>query len=529
MKIFDGLSKRLLIFLLKRVLKTKNLEEISINQECEIKSERFKEAYYQIKKMMEEIEKGAGDKIHIYILDIFESEKGRLYCIDDCNNSRYCGFYNDLFSQLYKILCKNPYRIDNKSIYLSVKNDGEIETIVKELIENINIQLDISNDGNDKKIRYYQFSQIVAKHIENSENIQFLRVYGIGLDVDDEQQIEENKCKSKVYDIMLEECIGYIENPIEKKVLDTFRITEEYASTILADNKISINAKLITEISTARYETEECKGTIIFQEKRKNSLISFERVEINQSNIRIIRKFLEMSRNKYSLLAEKDRNIYYIYGMEEKKKDLEEGEICLKFEGYKKWNMKKEKDNVFLERDGDKYKIIDIKNIDKQIDEALDRFPIENKEKKNLKEIIEKAKGQSHGTMIILIKAGEECDNLVNYFCNKKRGIKLIRKIDLIEQKELIISITAIDGAVIINSDGECCAIGVIIDGIAKDSNECDMARGARYNSALTFITNINFKNIYGVEPQNCKIFIFSEDKTLNILPDEKNKKRIGF
>lgn len=527
MNILDKLSKRLLFFLLKRVLKTENLKEKNINQKCVIDNNRFKNAYYQIKTMMNEIEKGAGDKIHIYILDFFESEKGILYHIDDHNDVKCYGFYKDLAVQLYKILCKNPFRIDNKSLYLSVKNNREIETIVKELVENINVQLDIPNEGNDKKIRYYQFSRIVAKHIENNENMDFLRVYGIGLDVDYEQQIEENKNKSKVYDIMLEECIGYIETPIEKETLDTYRITEEYATAILSEKKVSMNAKLITEISSERYESEECKGTIIFHEERRNSLILFEPKEISHNNVRIIRKFLEMSQNEYSLLAEKKETAYYIYGME-KLMNYDNKDIILKFEGYKKWKMCN-KDGVFLERNGEKYKIIDIKNIDKQIDEALNTFPIENKEKKNLKEIIDKAKGQSHGTMIILVKAGQECDKLVNYFCDKKRGIKLTKKIDLIKQKDLLISLTAIDGAVIINSDGACCAIGVIIDGIAKDSIECDMARGARYNSALTFITNMNFKNTYGIESENCKIFIFSEDKTLNVLPDDINRKRIGF
>lgn len=108
----------------------------------------------------------------------------------------------------------------------------------------------------------------------------------------------------------------------------------------------------------------------------------------------------------------------------------------------------------------------------------------------------------------------------------KNRGIKLIKKVSLKSKEnkqdeldELFLNLSAIDGALIIDTEGQCHAVGVILDGIAEV--RCDMARGARYNSALTFVTNKNFEKIYGFKSEKCKVFVFSEDKTINILPDD--------
>lgn len=53
--------------------------------------------------------------------------------------------------------------------------------------------------------------------------------------------------------------------------------------------------------------------------------------------------------------------------------------------------------------------------------------------------------------------------------------------------KELMPRVTAIDGSVLVDTEGNCHAIGVILDGLA--SHRCSPERGARYNSASRHLT----------------------------------------
>ncbi len=64
----------------------------------------------------------------------------------------------------------------------------------------------------------------------------------------------------------------------------------------------------------------------------------------------------------------------------------------------------------------------------------------------------------------------------------------------------MIKHITSIDGAVLFDTNGNCHAIGVILDGKASETE--DISNGARHNSAKRY-KNIN---------TSCVIIIVSED-----------------
>jgi hypothetical protein len=67
--------------------------------------------------------------------------------------------------------------------------------------------------------------------------------------------------------------------------------------------------------------------------------------------------------------------------------------------------------------------------------------------------------------------------------------------------------VTSIDGAVLVDLDGLCHAIGVILDGVA--SPRCTPARGARFNSAVRYA--------YGRD--DCMVVVKSEDGMVDLLP----------
>ena len=76
---------------------------------------------------------------------------------------------------------------------------------------------------------------------------------------------------------------------------------------------------------------------------------------------------------------------------------------------------------------------------------------------------------------------------------------------------DVLKSLTAIDGAVLVSPDAECHAIGIILDGTAK-TGMGDASRGARFNSAVRYH--------HGAAPRTCLIVIVSEDGMINLLPD---------
>jgi hypothetical protein len=73
---------------------------------------------------------------------------------------------------------------------------------------------------------------------------------------------------------------------------------------------------------------------------------------------------------------------------------------------------------------------------------------------------------------------------------------------------ELLAQASRIDGAILIDPGGVCHAIGVVLDGPARE--ECTPARGGRYNSAIRYVT----------EPAAPRMAIVaSDDRTVDVIP----------
>ncbi|MFD0894740.1 hypothetical protein ACFQ5Q_14010 [Luteolibacter ambystomatis] len=80
-----------------------------------------------------------------------------------------------------------------------------------------------------------------------------------------------------------------------------------------------------------------------------------------------------------------------------------------------------------------------------------------------------------------------------------------------VASSSMLDSVTSIDGAVLLDVDGVCHAIGVILDGLAVENG--DSGRGARYNSTLRYIAAMREKGIA------CIGIVVSEDGTAEIMP----------
>ena len=107
---------------------------------------------------------------------------------------------------------------------------------------------------------------------------------------------------------------------------------------------------------------------------------------------------------------------------------------------------------------------------------------------------------QRHGAMLVITpSAAGEAERLA-------KQATVVEPFDLIP--DLIDLVTAIDGAVLVDLDCKCHAIGVILDGLASD--KCTSARGARYNSGVR----------YAYQKSDRVVLVKSEDGMVNVLPE---------
>ena len=124
--------------------------------------------------------------------------------------------------------------------------------------------------------------------------------------------------------------------------------------------------------------------------------------------------------------------------------------------------------------------------------------------------------------MIFLDRAKEEMQRL----CDCGRGIKItpLNFSDMIKNnpdiaKKTINNLSKIDGALLFDIHGVCYSIGIIVDGRACENS--NPGRGARYNSAYTYVSDCNERGIL------CYCAVISEDETIDVFGlfgDEKSE-----
>jgi hypothetical protein len=284
-----------------------------------------------------------------------------------------------------------------------------------------------------------------------------------------------------------------------KKYDEIFRRTIGEVNKFLYDNFDHLNI-----ISTLQYEGSANKGSLIYIEENKsnNLLVDFVK-PIELKSHTEIRKLLQMTNDKYSLVINDEYKIIGIGSMNNYKnqkriifsghfswKYYDEGELvfsCIKSLPILPLNLSKEKNNSIKEK----------------LELVFDKKYSYN----NLSKIINSAKKQKHGTMLVITENAEaESERL------KKSGI-CINPVEIDE--DITQCISEIDGAILLDPFGICHQIGVILDGIS--SIEGDPSRGARYNSGLRYGQFLKDENV------NFIIIIISEDNYIDVFtPDNK-------
>ncbi|OXS70214.1 hypothetical protein B1B04_18800 [Lysinibacillus sp. KCTC 33748] len=311
----------------------------------------------------------------------------------------------------------------------------------------------------------------------------------------------------------------------------------------------------IDDISNLTYEGSNPFGSILFLNREVLSsdnnpivyTIKFQDNLIALNDAKLIRKLLELTNNEKDLYLISDHET--IYGLGKINWSQIDDYILLRvdFKGVSKYNI----NLITTKENGSSNGDIAVKNgrktcqinrdleiIDKNLLKVSFKSPLiggdgftSEKFKRLLKDgkfhmdgdvieyleqVVLNAKEQKHGTMVVITDYETAVSELKTL---KKQSIPIESK-----QKQIIPEyieyLTSIDGAIYFDTNGKCHAIGVILDGIAKE-NIGDASRGARYNSAYRYLEKIKGLN------KKCIIVIISEDGMVNLIPESDDEEKI--
>lgn len=340
--------------------------------------------------------------------------------------------------------------------------------------------------------------------------------------------VEEDYNLFKIHPLL--EClfIEVIKSWYEDTIPDTEKNRSNHVKHIITEAMEILFSKLglpdldcINVISSLTYESSKCHSSLTFdscgtEAVNADTVVNFiKSVNFEVEECRKIRKYLQMAQGDMQLVASSGfwPQIKGIANKNEKMCNLE-----ILFKGHMKWQLAVSGKSI-VEYENGQYKFIFSKDKEKIYINRFKNYLQCNENDENCKKLYEilcKAEEQNHGTLLIISNKAKE---VAKYYCERGRGIE-IEPIDLYEKRDTIYNLTTIDGALIMDESGICYALGVILDG--KACMYSNTGRGARYNSAYTFIANkIEFDSEdsrWIAEDERYIAVIISEDKTVDFI-----------
>ncbi len=289
---------------------------------------------------------------------------------------------------------------------------------------------------------------------------------------------------------------------LDKLAKDTaFHYLHEYINIVFA--VYHLDNTVVKRISLMRYETRECYGKVIFLTKvdfeKLEHKIQFQ-IEPEFTDVDFSRKMLESATGNIYLAVDIESQI--LLGLVEISQTNRENKYII-YNGIGKYEVRIGIEDVLI-YDREEYYISKVER-----NENLDRL-CDSKDIKGLKVCLENIDKIEHGGLIIFFGDDKDAEEEIFRLCDKhKRGYHITELNIDVEQDaklchsnigEFISAMAAVDGAILVDSSGNCRAYGVILDG--KVQAEGNLKKGARFNSAVIYI--------YG---KNRTALIISEDK----------------
>ena len=262
---------------------------------------------------------------------------------------------------------------------------------------------------------------------------------------------------------------------------------------------------IINTISSLRYEGAEGVGCLLLARRGHPNLeeVFALTCPVDLTDYRAVRKLLEMTIPGIHLLADADK--VYALGREVGTYDAEREDLfAFHFLTYYTWELSHAGHTLLRCRYGlpglarPRLSRLSFKR------EYKRTFGIPKAEQlERLWQVVLEASRQPKGTLLVITtEALAEADRL-------KLQCTLIEPVVLTPTIAQLV--TAIDGAVLLDPQGYCYSIGVILDGKAS-SGHGNSTRGARYNSAIRYVESSDFPTL---------VVVVSEDGMVDVMTKE--------
>lgn len=256
-------------------------------------------------------------------------------------------------------------------------------------------------------------------------------------------------------------------------------------------------------ISSLFYEGVHSLGKMIISSPEHASIVfSLEFQDpVPISKTRWVRKVLEMSSEKFSLIADNE----FIYGLGNLTADYDFSDqniFIVEFLDHYYWQISCG-DMILLQSHYNEPRLYAGTGQEELLLDNLNRlYPYTtHNEKQNILNLVLILTNLNRGSMLVI---AEDAETEVKRLAKLGTPIKpVLLTPDLLEQ------VSGIDGTVMIDPKGVCFGIGVILDGDAMP--ECTPSRGSRYNSGVRYV--------YPTENKKRLAVIVSDDKTVDIVP----------
>ena len=289
--------------------------------------------------------------------------------------------------------------------------------------------------------------------------------------------------------------------------------------------------EIFVQLSALNYEKRVTHTHLVFDTNGEffrfgeKSIIFDRAMDFELEKVRLIRKLMEISRENFGLVVQKDAGKWYVKGSVplESLKDMYQIEIV----GHSVWKLKHGQEEL-LEYKAGVYtlpSVESVKSVYEKEFKKLEQIISDKTQRNNIKSAINKIREiATHGTGMIFIEEAPVTEGEISFIDEEIDRLESFGKAYAIREKvvdlskkeissELLNGITAIDGALFCNFNLECKAIGVIVDGETVKAG--DPGRGARYNSLTNYVRWLNSENRNA--NVNCMAVVISEDGTLDI------------
>lgn len=263
--------------------------------------------------------------------------------------------------------------------------------------------------------------------------------------------------------------------------------------------------KACNNISIHRYEGKENVGKVIITEIDSPQIEYSLQLEqpFPLNDFRKTRKMLQLTSTSIGVISNGEQ----VFGLGKIRESYDlstESIFTIQFCGVHCWEIWHANQPLLLMKYGQPYFHREIISKSKFISDCYRLFkPITAEQIDNLYKLAVAATKQSNGALLIITS---DAENESRRLSNQSLAIKPISL-----NEEMILSLTSIDGGVLIDKNGNALAHGVILDGIV--SNNGDSARGSRYNSAITYYD-------FHSKASQLLIVVVSEDGSVDIIPN---------